>query len=144
MAWSLEEAISYYQSQGAPGQQSALISLLREIQQESGGSIPVWVPTAIADAYSIKEGVLLALIRRIPSLRLGQGHLLELCGGPNCGKNQELVVFAEELQRKSGKFTLNYVSCMRLCGKGPNIRWNGKLYHGATKELLKTLIDNIQ
>ena len=144
MAWSLEEAISYYQSQGAPGQQSALISLLRETQQKSGGTIPSWVPTAIADAYGIKEGVLLALIRRIPSLRLGQGHLLELCGGPNCGKHRELAAFAEELQRKSRKFTLNYVPCMRLCGKGPNIRWDGKLYHGVTKELLKTLVEDIK
>ena len=34
MNWNLEEAISYYQKQGAPRDQGALISLLKEIQQE--------------------------------------------------------------------------------------------------------------
>ena len=40
MSWSLEEAIAYYKSQGAPGNQNALISLLKEAQLENGGSIP--------------------------------------------------------------------------------------------------------
>ena len=30
MAWSLEEAISYYRKQGAPRDQSALVALLKE------------------------------------------------------------------------------------------------------------------
>ena len=29
---------------------------------------------------------------------------------------------------------------MRMCGKGPNIRWDGTVYHRATPELLKDLI----
>ena len=40
MAWNLEEAMHYYKKQGAPRDQSALVSLLREIQQENNGSIP--------------------------------------------------------------------------------------------------------
>ena len=36
MAWELKDAVSYYKKQGAPGDQSALISLLREIQEEFG------------------------------------------------------------------------------------------------------------
>ena len=32
--WNLEEAVSYYKKQGAPSDQSALVSLLREVQQE--------------------------------------------------------------------------------------------------------------
>ena len=36
MAWELREAVSYYQKQGAPGDQSALLSLLREVQEEFG------------------------------------------------------------------------------------------------------------
>jgi len=139
MSWSIEEAISYYQTQGAPAQQSALISLLREIQSESGGSIPVHTLGRIVDAYGIKEGVLLALIKRIPSLRLGGIHLLELCAGPNCGKHRALAGFAEKLQKEKGTFTLKFVPCMRMCAKGPNIRWDGKLYHGATEELLRKL-----
>ena len=36
MAWNLDEAVSYYKSQGAPQNQTVLINLLREIQTENG------------------------------------------------------------------------------------------------------------
>ncbi len=139
MEWNLKEAIAYYKSLGAPADQSALISLLREVQTENGGRIPKSQLVAIADGYAIKEGLLLALIRRIPSLRLDDGHCLELCAGPNCGKHAALASLAEKLQAE-GKFTLKYVPCMRLCGKGPNLRWDGKLYHQATEALLRELV----
>ena len=138
MNWNLDESIAYYRSAGAPGDQNALISLLREIQQEYG-YIPEFAATAIARSYGIKESLILALIRRIPSLKLGDGHILELCAGPNCGKCTALAEAAEKLQKRQG-FTLKYVPCMRLCGKGPNIRWDGKLYHRATEETLNQLI----
>ena len=32
MSWDLEEAAAYYGKQGAPGDQNAVINLLREIQ----------------------------------------------------------------------------------------------------------------
>ena len=140
MAWNLEEAISYYGKQGAPKDQSALISLLREIQRECG-NIPKYALGTLCEAYGIKIGVPMALIKRIPSLRLGDGHCLELCAGPNCGKHKALAACAEELQKKHG-FTLKYAPCIRMCGKGPNLRWDGKLYNGATEELLRELIEN--
>ena len=140
MAWNLQEAISHYKSIGAPADQNMLISLLREIQAESGGSIPQYVLAEITQAYNIKEGMLLALIRRIPSLRLGSGHALEMCAGPNCGKHRELAAFAESLQKEDGKFVLKFVPCMRMCGKGPNIKWDGKLYHQANKTLIYELV----
>jgi len=136
MEWSLSEAVAYYKTQGAPADQSALISLLREIQQQGG--ISKYALAVIAEAYGIKEGILLALIRRIPSLRLTDTHVLELCAGPNCGKSAALAACAEKLAA-SGNFTLKYVPCMRHCGKGPNLRWDGKIYHGATEELLREL-----
>ena len=138
MTWNLEEAIRYYKSQGEPADQNALIGLLREIQQEHGGAIPKGMPAVIAQAYGIKDGILLALIRRIPSLHLADRHILELCAGPNCGKSAALAAYAEKLQ-KSGNFTLKFTPCMRQCGKGPNLRWDGVLYHRATEELLKDL-----
>ena len=141
MAWNVEEAVNYYKRQGAPGDQSALIALLREAQGESGGSIPPYLVSEFARLLGCKEGLLLALIKRIPSLRLGGGHTLELCGGPNCGKHRELAQYAEKLGRESGgKLEVKFVPCMRLCGKGPNIRWDGKLYHKATRELLDELV----
>ena len=141
MKWNLNEAIAYYKSMGAPGDQQALIGLLREINTEYGG-IPTSCIADIAANYGIKEGIILALIKRIPSLRLAQGHLLELCAGPNCGKCTTLAACAEKLAAQ-GKCTLKYVPCMRLCGKGPNIRWDGTLYHKADEALLRKLIENV-
>ena len=138
MNWNLEEAIVYYGKQGAGKDQNALISLLREIQLENG-NIPAYAVKAIAEAYGIKEGIPLALIKRIPSLRLGDSHCLELCSGANCGKHKTLAACAETLQKQHG-FTLKYVPCMRMCGKGPNLRWDGDVYHGATEQLLRELV----
>jgi len=142
MDWKLEEAITYYKSQGAPKDQTALTGLLREIQQNCGGSVPVYAVHTVAEAYGIRESFLLALIKRIPSLRLGDTHELILCAGPNCGKHTSLAAYAEKLQKTSGgKLHLKFSPCMRMCGKGPNVKWDGKLFHGATEELLQKLVD---
>jgi NADH:ubiquinone oxidoreductase subunit E len=138
MSWTLEEAVSYYKTQGAPQNQTALINLLREIQTEQGGGIPSYILTSIAAAYGVKESFLQAVIKRIPSLRLENTHCLELCAGPNCGKHKTLAACAKELSA-GGRFTLKFTPCMRMCGKGPNLRWDGKLYHQATEELLHSL-----
>lgn len=141
MAWNLQEAILYYKKQGAPRDQSALISLLREIQQESGGSIPASALEEAAAALNIKSSMFHALIKRIPSLRLSDKHCLNICSGPNCGKAKALAEYAQTLCRlKSDTIELRFVPCMRMCGKGPNIRWDGTVYHQATPELLEELI----
>jgi len=141
MEWNLNEALSYYKTKGAPQDQSALISLLREVQQENEGSIPVFIPGLIAEFYGVKESLILAIIKRIPSLRLSNIHCLELCAGPNCGKHVALADYAEKLQKTSGKkFTLKFTPCMRMCGKGPNIRWDSRLYNKADKNLLNQLL----
>lgn len=142
MNWDLNEAIAYYKKQGAPADQSAVISLLREVQQENGGSIPNYTLAPITQALGTKESLLLAIIRRIPSLRLGDTHLLELCSGPNCGRHTALADLAESLFR--GKtVTIKYVPCMRMCAKGPNLRWDGKLYHKADEALLRQLLEQL-
>ena len=138
MAWELEEAMAYYARQGAPRDQTALVSLLKEIQAEKNG-VPQWMIPVIAAGYGVKENLLLALIRRYPSLRLADRHTLELCGGPNCGKHTALAAEAEKLKQQG--IEVRFVPCMRLCGKGPNLRWDGKLYHRATVELLKELTE---
>jgi len=140
MAWTLPEALAYYKRQGAPGDQSALIALLTEVQQEQGGSIPKALLPQIADYYSTKETLLLALIRRIPRLRLSDVHTLEVCAGPNCGKAAALAAAAEKLCREKGNVTLKFVPCMRLCAKGPNIRFDGRLHHKADEALLEELL----
>ena len=138
--WNIEEAVSYYKKQGAPSDQSALVSLLRELQLENSGAIPKSALPAMAESLGVKESYLLAVIRRIPSLRLSDMHTLELCAGPNCGKHAALAACAEKLC-KGKNITLKFTPCMRLCGKGPNLKWDGKLYHKADEALLRSLME---
>lgn len=138
----MQEMLDYYRRQGAPADQTALIGLLREVQGEFG-AVPKWAVTKIGEAYGIKESFVLAIIKRIPALRLQDTHLLQLCAGPNCGKHTALAAEAEKLCKLKG-VTLQYMGCQRMCGKGPNIRFDGKLYHKATKELLQELLEDAQ
>ena len=141
MAWDLEEAITYYARMGAPADQSAVIALLREVQQEQGGAIPEALLPQIAEKLGAKQALLTAIIRRIPSLRLSGKPLLELCAGPNCGKHTALAARAEQLHKASGgAFRLEWLPCQRLCAKGPNIRFDGTLYHQADEALLRKLL----
>ena len=142
MAWELEEAITYYAKQGAPKDQTQLLNLLKEIQKENGGGIPSYLLAEIAQAYSVKESFLLAVIKRFPSLRLQDTHCLEVCAGPNCPKRAPLGAFVEKTWgSQPEKFQLKYVPCMRMCGKGPNIRFDGQIYHQADEALIRKLIE---
>lgn len=142
MDWNLTEAITYYRRQGAPADQNALVNLLREVQTESGGTIPRNFLPEIANGLGTKETLLMALIRRYPSLRLADTHVLELCAGPNCPRRAPLAAFVEKTWGpKPTRFTVKQVPCMRMCGKGPNIRWDGKLYHGADEALIRRLVE---
>ena len=144
MAWTLKEALDHYKRQGAPGDQSALIALLTEVQQEHGGSIPKGILPEIAAEYAVKEALLLAIIKRIPRLRLSDIHTLEVCAGPNCSKAASLAAAAEKLAvAYPGKVILKFTPCMRMCGKGPNIKLDGTLYHQSTEELLKQLTEKL-
>lgn len=135
----LREVIAYYQSLGVPQDQHALIQLLKQVQSENGGAIPKSVLSMIADACNVKDSYLLAIVRRIPSLRLSDTHLLEICAGPNCRKHAALAAFTQTLQ--SERITVKFVPCMRFCGKGPNVKWDGNLYHCADENLLRKLTE---
>ena len=135
MTWDLNEAMEYYARQGAPSDQSALIALLKEIQQEKGCVSPADLARMV-QYYKVKEGLFLALIRRLPGVRLGTTHVLEICGGPNCSKRGKLAAFGETLT----DVTVKTVPCMRQCGKGPNIRFDGTLYNGADEALIRRLL----
>lgn len=139
MSWTMEEALAYYRRQGAPADQNALIALLKEIHTECGG-VPGDAPRQIAQYYAVRESLVLALIRRIPGVRMkGEGHCLEICAGPNCGRSRALAEFAEK--NAPAYVTVRRTGCMHLCGKGPNLRWDGKLCHHGDEALLKQLFD---
>ena len=141
MAWELEEAGAYYKGQGAPGDQNVLVSLLREVQQENGGTVPQQLLGRMAQELGVRESYLQAVIRRYPSLRLAGQHCLELCAGPNCSKRARLADFVENTWgARPEKFQLRYVPCMRQCGKGPNVRGDGRLYNQTDETLLRRLL----
>ena len=135
----MEEMLTYYRKQGAPGDQTALMNLLKEIQAQYG-AVPQWAVGKIAESYGVKESFLLAIVKRIPSLRLQDTHLLELCAGPNCGKHAALAAAAEKLCKEKG-IPMKFIGCQRMCGKGPNIKYDGKIYHKATEDMLRKLIN---
>ena len=140
--WNMEDALNWYQKMGAPSDQSALVEFLREVQRNHGGAIPVAALPVLAKGLAVKESYLLAIIRRIPSLRISEMHTLELCAGPNCGKAVALAAAAEKLCVQKGvKFSC--VGCMRMCGKGPNLKLDGKLYHRADPEMLQKLLEEL-
>lgn len=134
-----QSLIDFYIRQGAPGDQMALAELLRQLQKEWGGAIPADRLAPLAQILGTKESFLLAIIRRLPSLRLLESRVLELCAGPNCGKHTALAAVAETLCRQTG-VTFRYMPCQRMCGKGPNVKYNGRLYHGADEKLLRSLL----
>ena len=140
MSWDLSEAIDYYRRQGAPGDQNALRNLLSEVQEAHGGAIPGYLLPRIAADLGTKESFLAAIIRRIPSLRLADQHLLEICAGPNCSRRGQLAQMAEQYR---GRVEIKLVPCMRQCGKGPNLRFDGRLYNGADAQLLARLMEEI-
>ena len=140
MNFDLKEAVDYYRRQGAPGDQNALRNLLAEIQDAHGGAIPSGILPQTAEALGVKESFLSAIIRRVPSLRLADVHILEVCAGPNCSRRGKLAQIAEQYR---GRVEVRLVPCMRQCGKGPNLRFDGRLYNGADEALLERLIAGI-
>ena len=52
--------------------------------------------------------------------------------------------YIEKLQIQSrNAFSLKIRPCMRMCGKGPNIKWGGVVYHQADEALLRKLVKQI-
>ena len=142
----METLVAYYKAQGAPGDQQMLIALLREVQQQTGGVLTAETVSYLADALSVKESLLSAIIRRIPSLRMADvPHRLELC--QTCPKGRELRAWVESTyQVQSGKhsreggFSYHVTPCMKNCRSGPSLKWDGTLYSHATRELVLQLI----
>ena len=129
--WTLEEALAYYRRQGAPGEQGALVALLREVQEERGGALPAADLAEIAAALSLRDTFLSAIIRRYS----GRGAA-------------RLAAFVEETYgvrpggvSASGRFTYRITGCMKNCPNGPSLRWDGALHSRADEALIRALVD---
>ena len=146
--WHLMEAIAFFQSQGAPHDQQALVELLQEVQQHKGGVIPQKSMEKIAHAYDIKKSFLRQVVRNTAGLRLAEDMpLLEVCGKKSSRKHggDALILFIEQTYAVTdGGFSelggFRYAICDHLHGKGAVICWNGVVYCHATPELIQALV----
>ena len=150
--WNLRAVMDDYQGKNLLQDQQDLVALLREVQTGYGGVLPKNAIQEISKWFDLKETFLLALIKRYPSLRLETvPHRLEICGGPQCPKKESAALchFVEKYYEvkdgsdsRKGGFSYNITGCMKNCGKGPNIKWDGRLYSSADIQLLQNLVES--
>ena len=147
--WNIHEAVEYYKGQDAPQNQFALVELLKEAQEHNGGVLTDCLIEDIAALLNIKVTFLNAVIKRYQSLKPASApHRLEVCGGKNFAANGSAALLkhirgaygAESggISTKGG-FSFKICGCLKHCGKGPNIKWDGEIYNAATPELIKKL-----
>lgn len=148
-SWNIHEAVEYYKGQDAPQNQFALVELLKEAQEHNGGVLTDIAVEEIAALLNTKVTFLNAVIKRYPSLKPASApHRLEVCGGKNCAANGSAALLKHIRQAYgvenggisvSGGFSFAVCGCLKHCGKGPNIKWDGEIYNAATPELIKKL-----
>ncbi|MFQ7854268.1 MAG: NAD(P)H-dependent oxidoreductase subunit E [Flavonifractor plautii] len=148
--WTLEEALAYYRRQGAPGEQGALVALLREVQEERGGALPAADLAEIAAALSLRDTFLSAIIRRYPGLRTEEAPTAWSCAAAPAAPAGARPVWPplwRDLRRApggvsaSGRFTYRITGCMKNCPNGPSLRWDGALHSRADEALIRALVD---
>lgn len=148
-SWNIHEAVEYYKGQDAPQNQFALVELLKEVQEHNGGVLTDIAVEEIAALLNTKVTFLNAVIKRYPSLKPASApHRLEVCGGKNCAANG-LAALLKHIRgaygaesggiSTKGGFSFKICGCLKHCGKGPNIKWDGEIYNAATPELIKKL-----
>ena len=144
---AMRELIQYYREQGAPQDQQMLIALLRDMQEAEGGTLSTGAIEMAAQSYGMKNSLLLAMIRRVPSLRLKSvPHRLEICA--TCRAGAKLRDYIERTYGvKSGAsceaagFSYHVTPCMKNCQNGPSVKWDGTLYSRADEALIRSLIE---
>ena len=144
----LQEIIEAYRARGAARDQNELVQLLREAQAVYGGVLPQAALDDIAAALGLKRTFLDAVLKRYPSIKTEAArHTLAVCCGKNCAKRDALADFVREEYgvhpggvAKAG-FRFQAAGCMKNCGRGPCVRWDGTVYTGMTPESLRALIE---
>lgn len=151
MNQQLQETVLYYKQQGAPGDQAALLSCLREAQQICGGSLDLQAQQEIGALLGVKPSYLQAAAKRISDLKLsGAAHTLTVCTGVNCSrKGADIRAYLEkELGAQNGKTFLGgrwmyrVAGCQRACRTAPNVRIDGQLVEGMTLTKLKKRLES--
>nr|WP_297175585.1 NAD(P)H-dependent oxidoreductase subunit E [uncultured Agathobaculum sp.] len=143
----LDELMEVYRSRGVARDQNELVQMLREAQMLCGGVIPQKALEEIAQKLEIKMTFIDAVLKRYASIKVSSArHLLTICGDRKCIKGAQLADFIEReyCVRPGGisqaGFRYRVAGCMKACGKGPCIKWDGKLYTDMTVDRLRHIV----
>ena len=143
----LDELMEAYRSRGAARDQNELVQMLREAQTLCGGVIPQKALEQIAQALEIKMTFIDAVLKRYTSIKVSSAqHLLTICGARKCIKGAQLADFIEREYRvrpggiSRAGFRYRVAGCMKACGKGPCIKWDGELYTNMTIDRLRHMV----
>ena len=144
----MQEIIETYSARGAARDQNELVQLMREAQALYGGVLPQTALDGIAAALDLKRTFLDAVLRRYPCMRADAArHTLAGCWGKNCAKRDALADFdRQEYSVQPGGVAkagvrFQAAGCMKNCGKGPCVKWDGEIHTGMTAEKLRQLIE---
>lgn len=148
MGQELQKIIEAYSARGAARDQNELVQLMREAQALYGGVLPQTALDGIAAVLGLKRTFLDAVLRRYPSIKTESArHTLAVCCGKNCAKRDALADFVQQEYSvqpggvaKAG-FRFQAAGCMKNCGKGPCVKWDGEIHTGMTAEKLRQLIE---
>lgn len=145
---ALAQEIEAAARRGAARDQVELVSLLRTAQAACGGVLYRDVVLEIAQALGLKVTFLEAVLKRYPSIRTDQApHVLTVCQGPNCARGGQLADFVRRTYQvepggvAGAGFRFQVSGCMKHCGSGPNVKWDGQVYHQMTPEALRRLVE---
>lgn len=143
---TLKEIVAFYRERGAARDQNELVQLCRGVQELFGGVIPHQALEIIADQLGLKQTFLDAVLKRYPTIRTAEApHVLAVCSGKQCGKS-DLASFVEQTycvqagETADAGFRYKAAGCMKQCGKGPCVKWDGEVYTGMTEAKLRDLI----
>lgn len=136
---------------GRPG---ALLPLLHAVQEAVGYVPPAWVPS-IAEALDLSRAEVHGVIRFYPHFRQtpAGAHRVVLCRGESCLARGAEALIAQAEQRlgvplggdtPDGRFSLEGVYCLGLCGCSPAAMLDGQVYGRLTPQRLDALLATAQ
>ena len=127
---TLENILERYKDTAGPGDQQAVIALLREVQQLYG-CVPDSVQQRVAKATGTAPSLIAALVRRVPGLTpAAYRHRIVVCTGPRCSAKggtallravENALGIAPGETTPDGCFRLETRNCLKQCGSAPNL-----------------------
>ena len=146
---TLENILERYKDTAGPGDQQAVIALLREVQQLYG-CVPDSVQQRVAKATGTAPSLIAALVRRVPGLTpAAYRHRIVVCTGPRCSAKggtallravENALGIAPGETTPDGCFWLETRNCLKQCGSAPNLTVDQTLYASVRVEDIPNLL----